>query len=327
MRRREFIAGLGGAASSIIWPLAAWAQQRQMQSIGYIRIGESEKADPDLTPFRQGLREMGFIEGQNVVVEYRLTEDYDRMPALATDLVRRQVSVIFAGSTPAALAAKTATSTIPIVFGIGDDPVKFGLVASISRPGGNATGINLVAIDLEGKRTEMLRELTPTADTIAALVNPKNPNAEKQLIDLQAAAGRFDRKLRVMKAANEGDIDMAFTALALTHIGALTVAGDGFFYSRRNQIVTLAAQHAIPTIYQRREFADAGGLISYGTDFKEMGRQSGIYVGRILKGEKPADLPVMQPTKFELVINRKTAKALGLTIPETLLATADQVIE
>jgi putative tryptophan/tyrosine transport system substrate-binding protein len=242
-------------------------------------------------------------------------------------LVRRQVSVIFAGSTPAALAAKSATSTIPIVFAIGDDPVKFGLVASISRPGGNATGINLVAIDLEGKRTQMLRELTPTADTIAALVNPKNPNAEKQLIDLQAAAARFGRKLRALKAVNESEIDMAFTALALTHIGALTVAGDGFFYSRRNEIVTLAAKHAIPTIYQRREFTDAGGLISYGTDFEEMNRQSGIYVGRILKGEKPADLPVMQPTKFELVINLKTAKALGLTIPETLLATADEVIQ
>jgi putative tryptophan/tyrosine transport system substrate-binding protein len=242
-------------------------------------------------------------------------------------LVRRQVSVIFAASTPAALAAKAATSTIPIVFGTGGDPVKFGLVASISRPGGNVTGFNLVAIELEGKRTQMLRELTPTADTIATLVNPKNPDAEKQLIDLQAAAGRFDRKLRVIKAATESEIDMAFTALALTRIGALTVAGDGFFYSRRNQIVTLAPQHAIPTIYQRREFTDAGGLISYGTDFKEMSRQSGTYVGRILKGEKPADLPVMQPTKFELVINLKTANVLGLTIPETLLATADEVIQ
>jgi putative ABC transport system substrate-binding protein len=325
MRRREFIAGLGGIAMA--WPLAVRAQQRQMPVIGYISIGESENTEPALTPFRQGLREMGFIEGQNVVVEYRFTKDYDRMPALATDLVRRQVSVIFAGTTPAALAAKTATSTIPIVFGIGDDPVKFGLVASISRPGGNATGFNLVAIELEGKRTEMLRELTPAADTIAALVNPKNPNAEKQSIDLQAAAGKFGRKLRVMNAANENEIDMAFAALALTQIGALTVTGDGFFYNRRNQIVALAAHHAIPTIYQRREFTDAGGLISYGTDFKEMNRQSGIYVGRILKGEKPANLPVMQPTKFELVINRKTAKALGLTIPETLLATADEVIQ
>jgi putative tryptophan/tyrosine transport system substrate-binding protein len=324
MRRREFIAGLGSATA---WPFAARAQQRQMQVIGYIGIGDSEKTEPALAPFRQGLREMGFIEGQNVVVEYRLTGDYDRMPALATDLVRRQVSVIFAGTTPGALAAKAATSTIPIVFGIGDDPVKFGLVASISRPGGNATGINLVAIDLEGKRTEMLRELTPTTDTIAALVNPKNPNAERQLIDLRAAAARFGRKLRVMNATNEREIDMAFTALALMQIRALTVAGDGVFYSRRNQIVTLAARHAIPTIYQRREFTEAGGLISYGTDFNEMGRQQGIYVGRILKGEKPADLPVMQPTKFELVINLKTAKALGLTIPETRLATADEVIQ
>jgi putative ABC transport system substrate-binding protein len=321
MKRREFIAGIGSASA---WPFAARAQQRQMPVIGYISIGESEKA---LTPFRQGLREMGFIEGQNVAVEYRFTEDYDRMPALATELVRRQVTVIFAVSTPAALAAKAATSTIPIVFGTGGDPVKFGSVASISRPGGNVTGFNLVAIDLEGKRTGMLREMVPTADTIAALVNPRNPNAEKQMNDLQAAASSVGRKLQVMNAANEREIDTAFATLALQHIGALTVTGDTFFYNRQSQIVTLAAQHAIPAIYQRREFTEAGGLISYGTDFKEVNRQIGTYVGRILKGEKPGELPVQQPTKFELVINLKTAKALGLAVPETLKATADELIQ
>jgi putative tryptophan/tyrosine transport system substrate-binding protein len=304
--------------------VVAPAQQSALPVIGLLTTRPETSLD---APFRQGLREAGYVEGQNVEFEYRYSEDYNRMPAFAADLVRSQVSVIMAANTPAALAAKAATSTIPIVLGIGGDPVKLGLVASISRPGGNVTGFNLVAIDLEGKRTGMLQEMVPTADTIAALVNPKNPNAERQLNDLQTAASTVGRKLHVMNAANEREIDTAFAALAQQHIGALTITGDTFFYSRRSQIVNLAAHHAIPAIYQRREFAEVGGLISYGTDFREVNRQIGVYVGRILKGVKRADLPVQQATKFELMINLKTAKALGLTIPETLLATADEVIE
>jgi putative tryptophan/tyrosine transport system substrate-binding protein len=319
MRRREFIAGLGASACSV----AARAQQRPVPVIGYISPGPGAV----LATFRDGLRDAGFIEGQNVKIEYRFAGDYDQMPALATDLVRRQVSVIFAGNTPAALAAKAATSEIPIVFGIGDDPVKFGLVASINRPGGNATGFSLVAIELESKRMELLRDLVPSANTVAALVNPKNPNAEKQLNDLRAAAGKFGWQLRVMNATNEREIDAVFSILAQNQSGALTVTGDTFFYARRSQIVTLAAHYTLPTIYQRREFTDVGGLISYGTDFLETNRQIGIYIGRILKGEKPGELPVQQPTKFELVINLNTAKALGLTVAETLLATADEVIQ
>ena len=323
IKRRDLITLIGGAAA---WPFAARAQQPLMPVIGYLVTG-STRGGMTLPSFQQGLSEAGFVEGKNVAIEYRFAEDYGQMPAMAADLVRRQVAVIFAGNTPAALAAKAATTTIPIVFMIGDDPVKFGLVASLNRPGGNATGINGVAIALEGKRMGTLRELVPTAATVAALVNPTNPNAEKQSNDLQQAAQVVDRRLQVLSASNEREIDAAFKSIMQQRIGALAVTGDTFFATRRHQIVALAAHYAVPAMYQRRDFTEIGGLISYGTDFRQTGRQSGSYVGRILKGEKPSDLPVMQPTKFELVINLKTAKALGLTVPDKLLALADEVIE
>ena len=316
IKRRDLITLIGGAS----WPFAARAQQPLMPVIGYLVTG-STRGGMTLPSFQQGLSEAGFVEGKNVAIEYRFAEDYGQMPAMAADLVRRQVAVIFAGSTPAALAAKAATTTIPIVFMIGDDPVKFGLVASLNRPGGNATGINGVAIALEGKRMGTLRELVPTAATVAA------PNAEKQSNDLQQAAQVVDRRLQVLSASNEREIDAAFKSIMQQRIGALAVTGDTFFATRRHQIVALAAHYAVPAMYQRRDFTEIGGLISYGTDFRQTGRQSGSYVGRILKGEKPSDLPVMQPTKFELVINLKTAKALGLTVPDKLLALADEVIE
>ena len=246
---------------------------------------------------------------------------------MAADLVRRHVAVIFAGNTPAALAAKAATTTIPIVFMIGDDPVKFGLVASLNRPGGNATGINVVAIALEGKRMGTLRELVPTVATVAALVNPTNPNVEKQSNDLRQAAQAVNRRLHVLSASNEREIDAAFKSLIQQRIGTLAVTGDTFFATRRHQIVTLAAHYAVPAMYQRRDFTEIGGLISYGTDFRQMARQSGSYVGRILKGEQPAEMPVQLPTKFEFVINLQTAKTIGIEIPATLLARADEVIE
>ena len=317
IKRRDLITLIGGAAA---WPFAARAQQPLMPVIGYLVTG-STRGGMTLPSFQQGLSEAGFVEGKNVAIEYRFAEDYGQMPAMAADLVRRQDAEIFAGSTPAALAAKAATTTIPIVFMIGDDPVKFGLVASLNRPGGNATGINGVAIALEGKRMGTLRELVPTAATVAA------PNAEKQSNDLQQAAQVVDRRLQVLSASNEREIDAAFKSIMQQRIGALAVTGDTFFATRRHQIVTLAAHYAVPAMYQRRDFTEIGGLISYGTDFRQTGRQSGSYVGRILKGEKPSDLPVMQPTKFELVINLKTAKALGLTVPDKLLALADEVIE
>jgi putative ABC transport system substrate-binding protein len=322
--RRKFLATLGGAAAAA--PLATRAQQ-PIPVIGYLGIGSVQDSAFLMSPFRQGLAEAGFIEGRNVAIEYRIVEDYSRMPSLAVELVRRQVAVLATASTPAALAAKAATTVIPIVFQIGDDPVKFGLVAALNRPGGNATGIHFVAIDLEAKRMGTLRELVPAAGTIAALVNPKNPNAVRQSNDLQHAARTVGGQVYILNAWNEREIDAAFTTLAQRRLGALMVTGDTLFASRRNEIVTLAAHYAIPTIYQRREFVEAGGLISYGTDFRLMIRQSGSYVGRILKGEKPADLPVLQPTKFELVINVKTAKALVLDVPDRLLALADEVIE
>ena len=297
-----------------------------MPMIGYLAV-RSVQDSSLLEPFRQGLADTGFIEGKNVAIEYRFSDDYGRMPALALELVQRQVAVILAASTPAALATKAATKNIPIVFSIGDDPVKFGLVDALNRPGGNITGVNTVAVDLEAKRMGTLRELVPSANTFAALVNRKNPNAEKQLKDVQDAARTVGWPVHFLSAENEREIDGAFATLGQQRIPALIVTGDTFFAARRSQIVTLAAHYAIPTIYQRREFAEVGGLISYGTDFRRMLHQSGSYVGRILKGEKPADLPVVQPTKFELVINLKSARTLGLDVPATLLALADEVIE
>jgi putative ABC transport system substrate-binding protein len=324
MRRREFLTALVSATAA--WPIAARGQQPSMPVIGYLGTG-SARDSLEMSAFRQGLGEASFFEGNNVAIEYRITEDYSRMPALAVELVQRQVAVIVAISTPAALAAKAATTTIPIVFAIGDDPVRFGLVAALNRPGGNATGVNVVAIDLEAMRMGTLRELVPAAGTIGVLVNPKNPNAAKQSDDVRGVARTIERQIYILNAEDEQEIHAAFTTLTQRRIGALAVTGDTFFAARRSQIVTLAAHYAIPTIYQRREFTEAGGLISYGTDFGPMLRQSGLYVGRILKGTRAAELPVLQPTKFELVINLKTAKTLGLDVPDKLLALADEVID
>jgi putative ABC transport system substrate-binding protein len=325
MRRRDFITLLGGTAA---WPLAARAQQPALPVIGVLIPGSIQGNDAFGAAFRRGLGETGYIEDQNVRIEVRWAEgQFHRFPALAADLVRRQVAVIIAHpGTEAALAAKAATSTIPIVFFTGDDPVKFGLVASLNRPGGNATGINTATAELEDKRLELLSRIVP-GETIGGLVNPENPNAARQLTDLQNAARTLGRQIHILYAATEREIDLAFMLLAQERAGALTVAASLYFLLRRDQIIGLAARYSIPTIYQRREFAQAGGLVSYGTDIAGSYRQLGIYAGRILKGEKPADLPVMQPTKFEFVINLNTAKALGLAIPPNILALADEVIE
>jgi len=326
MRRRDFITLAGGAAA---WPLSAKAQQGALPVVGVLYPGSVQGDDQIAVPLRRGLGETGFIEGQNFRIEGRWAEgQFDRYPALAADLVRRQVALIVVpGATSAALAAKSASSTIPIVFLIGDDPIKVGLAASLNRPGGNTTGFTTVASELEGKRLDLLSRIVPGAETIGVLVNPEVPNAATQLINLQNAARTLGRQIRVLNAATEREIDAAFTTLAQERAGALTVAASLYFFTRLNQIVTLAAHYSIPTIYQRREFAQAGGLVSYGTDVADTYRQVGIYAGRILKGEKPADLPVQEITKIELVINLKAAKALGLTVPPVLLATADEVIE
>jgi putative tryptophan/tyrosine transport system substrate-binding protein len=326
MRRREFIAGLGSAAAA--WPLAARAQQRALPVVGFVNVGP---ADPSLAPaFRKGLGETGYVEGQNVTVEYHWLEgQYDRVPELVADLVRRRVAVIAApGATPAAIAAKAATATIPIVFGVGEDPVKLGLVASLARPGGNATGINFFSGELVAKRLALLHELVPKAARVAVLVNPTNVTVtEATLRDVQKAARVIGLQIYFLNASTSDEIDAVFAALARERPDALFVNADGFFNSRRVQISTLAARGKIPAAYSIRDSVEAGGLMSYGTDRTDRFRQAGVYTGKILNGTKPADLPVVQSTKFEFVINLKTAKALGLTIPETLLATADEVIQ
>jgi putative ABC transport system substrate-binding protein len=328
MRRREVITLLGG--TMFAWPLAARAQQPTLPLVGLIGGGAADASVDRMRAFRKGLSETGYVEGQNVTVEYHwLDGRYDRLPALLADLTSRQVAVIATpGNPPAALAAKAATATIPIVFGIGEDAVQLGLVASLARPGGNATGINFLTQEVTAKRLRLLHDLVPKAVRIAVLLNPSNAaSAETTLREVQEAAPTIGLQIQILNATTIGEIDAAFAAFARQRPDALVVAGDGFFTSRRVQFVTLTARDRIPACYGTRELAAAGGLMSYGTDIADMFRQVGVYTGEILKGAKPADLPVLQSTKFEFVINLQTARALGIEVPPAMLSIADEVIE
>ena len=326
MKRRSFITLLGGAAA---WPLAARAQQAVMPVVGFVYPGVPELSTGIVAAFRKGLNEAGFIEGRNVTVEFRFAyNDNARLPELAADLAQRRVAVIATpGSTPSALAAKAATTTIPIVFGIGPDPVEIGLVASLNRPGGNITGVSSMNAELGAKRLGFLHELLPTAVRFAVLVNPNNRNAEALTRDAQATASALSREVEILPASNTREIDAAFVSLLQKRADALLVSPDPLFDSRRVQLVTLATHHRLPTIYSFRENVEIGGLMSYGSSAAERDRQVGIYTGRILKGEKAAELPVIRAAKFEFIINLQTAKVLGLNVPQALLATADEVIE
>ena len=325
MKRRAFIAVLGGAAA---WPSLGRAQQSAMPVIGLLNSSSADEYAPFLTAFAVGLNEVGFVEGRNVAIKYRWADGrYDRLPALATELVRAPVTVLVATGITAAIAAKAATSTVPIVFNTGGDPIRFGLVASLNRPGSNVTGVASLGKVLVVKRFELMSELVPKADGIAFLVNPNNAVAELDTSDAQGAAASLGQKLIILKAGSEGDINAAFATMAEQRADGLLLQLDPFLQSRRDQLVALAARYQLPAIYERRDFAAAGGLMSYGTSLSDALRLVGNYTGRLLKGEKPADLPVQQPVKFELVINLKTAKALGLEVPYSLLARADEVIE
>jgi len=325
--RRKFLAALGGAAAA--WPLAARAQQSVMPVIGFLSANRSDAFPNYIAAFHEGLADGGFVEGKNVAIELRFAgQRLERVPALAMDLVRRKVAVILTtGGDVPAMVAKGVTSTIPIVFLTGFDPVKSGLVASLNRPGGNLTGATVIAGQLVAKRLELLRELVPAARIVGVLANPNNPNADGDTAEAQTAGRALGQEIHVLLAEREQEVDAAFTTLALLKADALVLDADPLFANLRGKIIALVERRALPTVYYSREYADAGGLISYGASFTGLYRQGGIYVGRILKGAKPAELPVVQPTKFDLIINRKTAKALGLDVPSTLLARADEVIE
>jgi putative tryptophan/tyrosine transport system substrate-binding protein len=325
MRRREFITLLGGAG--ITWPLTARAQQSAMPVIGFLRSTSLTDATHLVTAFRQGLQETGYVEGQNVAIEYRSADDHlDRLPALVADLLRRQVTVIV-GNHNAALAAKAATAAVPILVVTGADPVRDKLVASLNRPGGNVTGVSFLANEIGPKRLDLLRQLMPKTATIALLVNPGAPDTEAERRDVEAAAQAGGQQLAVFEVKSERDMETAFAMFAQRGVGALLAGTGAFMNSHRERLVALAAEHAIPAIYSLREYVAAGGLMSYAASITDGYHQAGIYAGRILKGEKPADLPFVQSTEFELVINLKTAKALGLNVPDKLLALADEVIE
>jgi putative tryptophan/tyrosine transport system substrate-binding protein len=335
IERRKFLATVGAAAA---WPLAARAQQPTIPVVGFLNGASAWEYAYVVGAFRQGLKETGYVEGQNVAIEYRWAEGhYERLPTLVADLLSRHVTVI-AANAPAAVAAKAATTSIPVVFVTAADPVKIGFVASLNRPGGNLTGVALLSVELAPKKLQILHELVPTERTVGLLVNSTNPNAETQSRDLQVAAQSLGLRLHVLHANSESDFDKAFAAMAQLRVGALVIGTDGFLNSRSEQLAALAMRHGMPAIFQYREFTAAGGfqyreftaaggLMSYGTSLTDTYRQVGVYVGRILKGEKPADLPVEQATKVELIINLRTARALGLTVPPTLLARADEVIE
>jgi ABC-type uncharacterized transport system substrate-binding protein len=327
VRRREFITLLGGAAAT--WPVGARAQQSALPVIGFLGSPSAAEWDPFVTAFQRGLKETGYVEGENVAIEYRWADGrYDRLPTLAADLVRRQVAVIFAAGSPAPVdAAKGATTAIPIVFALGADPVHFGLVASLNRPGGNVTGVNFLTADLGEKALGLIHEVVPNVAVGAMLVNPKNPNAESVARNARGIALSLGLQLHILNAGTAREIDTSFASIVERRIGVLLAGADPFFLGRRDQVVALAARHAVPAIYYAREFVAAGGLMSYGTSISDAYRRAGVYTGKILKGARPADLPVEQSTRFEFVINLKTAKTLRLTIPDKLLALADEVIE